>query len=270
MAEMDPPGGEEIAAAPAAEGYVEGSGATVADAVVAACAAAGIDAAAAEVEVLSAGSPSVPGERLSGTAARVRVRALPPEAPAALRFLRGLLDRLEIEGSVTARRPRVPAVPPPAGAPPAPATMLEIEGEDLGVLIGWRGEGLRALQTVVNLGLGREESGLPRVIVDIAQYRRRREEAVEAMARRWAARVRGTGQRITLDPMSPYERRAVHLALAADPGVRTESTGENGERRVTIHPTGVASPRDAEDPPWSQPDRGRSGPGGGAWGGGHP
>ncbi len=270
MAETDSPGGAAMASTPVPDGYTEAAGATVAEALAAACASAGIDAAAAEVEVLSAGSSSVPGERLSGTAARVRVRALPPEAPVALHFLRGLLERLGIVASVTAGRPRVAAVPPPLGAPPGPATLLEIEGEDLGALIGWRGEGLRALQTVVNLGLGREESGRPRVIVDIAHYRRRREEAVEALARRWAARVRGTGQRVTLDPMSPYERRAVHLALAGDPGVRTESTGEDGERRVTIHPTGVASPRDAEEPPWARPERGRPPSGGGSWGGGHP
>ncbi|HUY96217.1 MAG TPA: RNA-binding cell elongation regulator Jag/EloR [Verrucomicrobiae bacterium] len=219
-------------------GVAEGSGATVAEAVAAACGEAGWDPDQVEVEVLSPGLAGVPGEHLASRAARVRVRPLPEQAPPALAFLRGLLQRMGIEADVSARRVAAPPDRPgdPTGAGEPAPLLLEVTGEDLGVLIGWRGESLRALQTVVNLALGRGGSGGPRVIVDVARYRQRREEAVEAMALRWAARVRRTGQPMTLDPMPPYERRAVHLALLDAPGVRTESQGADPERRVTIAP----------------------------------
>ena len=232
---------------------VEATGATVDEAVASACAQAGWDPERVEVEVVTAGLVSAPGEHLAGRAARVVVRPLPEAAPRALAFLRGLLDRMAIEAAVTAHR--VPAAPAGAGVAaragaPDPV-LLEVEGEDLGVLIGWRGESLRCLQTVVNLALGPGAAGSatatpaptspgpgggPRVIVDVARYRRRREEQVEAMALRWAQRVRRTGEPLTLDPMPPYERRAVHLALLDAPGVRTESEGVEPERRVTILP----------------------------------
>jgi spoIIIJ-associated protein len=126
--------------------------------------------------------------------------------------------------------------------PEAAPLLLDIEGADLGILIGWRGESLRALQTVVNLMLG--ESGLtpgsPRLIVDVARYRQRREQTVAQMALRMAAGVVRSGRPVTLEPMQPYERRAVHLALADDPSVSTESTGADAERRVTIRPAGEA------------------------------
>ncbi len=217
---------------------VEASGATVEAAVAAACAEGGWDPARVQVEVLSPGLVAVPGEHLAARAARVRVRPLPEAAPRALDFLRGLLDRMGIEADVSASLV-APAPARPGGPDGEPAPLLlEVEGADLGVLIGWRGESLRALQTVVNLALGPGGTGGPRVIVDVARYRRRREEQVEAMALRWAARVRRTGEPMTLDPMPPYERRAVHLALADAPGVRTESAGADPERRVTILPAG--------------------------------
>ncbi len=244
---------------------VEGTGTTVAEAVARACAEAGWAPELVEVEVISPGLPAAPGEHLAGRAARVAVRPLPAEAPRALDFLRGLLDRMGVDAAVSAHR--VPA--PPASVPGEEQTarplVLDVEGEDLGVLIGWRGESLRALQTVVNLALGPTRAvapgeptpgwGGPRVIVDVARYRRRREEQVEAMALRWAQRVRRTGQPMTLDPMPPYERRAVHLALADAQGVRTESQGEDPDRYVTILPTaGSAGTVDA-----GQDDAGREG-----------
>jgi len=117
---------------------------------------------------------------------------------------------------------------------------INISGDDLGLLIGWRGETLRALQTALNLMLGADGGEGRRVILDVERYRARREEQVRELALRLAVRVKRSGERYTLDPMHAYERRVIHMTLSDDPGVRTESTGHEPSRRVVIHPTGPA------------------------------
>src|SRR5207248_3649084 len=110
-----------------------------------------------------------------------------------------------------------------------------ISGRDLGVLIGWRGETLRALQTVTNVIVGRH-LGEERVIIDVERYRQRREHTVREIAYRAARQVKVTGDPITLDAMQPFERRAIHLALDDDPTVTTNSVGEEPNRRVIVSP----------------------------------
>jgi spoIIIJ-associated protein len=149
-----------------------------------------------------------------------------------------MLHLMGIDAEVNVRSARTdPAEEAGAGA--EIPLLLEVEGADLGVLIGWRGESLRALQTVINLMLGENSQtpAFPRLIVDVAQYRQRREHTVAQMALRMAASVARSGRPVTLEPMQPYERRAVHLALASDSSVSTESTGVDAERRVTIRPS---------------------------------
>ncbi len=219
---------------------------TVEEAVAIALAQAGLHREEALVDVLSQGGGAIPGEHMSAAEARVRVSPVPPEAGAARRHLEELLARMEVDATVSVARPLQAGPGPEDGV--APVT-LEVEGSDLGVLIGWRGESLRALQTIVNLMGGQRSPGGPRVIVDVAHYRERRELAVAQMARRVAADVVRTGRPATLDPMPPYERRAVHIALAAEPLVLTESSGLDEARRVTIRPAGGSV---------SRPDPGRS------------
>ncbi|MGA7363042.1 MAG: R3H domain-containing nucleic acid-binding protein [Candidatus Dormiibacterota bacterium] len=219
----------------------EGEGATVAEAIRAACRAGGLDSDAVMVEVVSEGGAAAPGERIAGAAARVQVRAMPPEGLRGKKNLETILRLMDIEAEVKVHPVRRSPSEQGASRDPAPL-LLEVEGVDLGILIGWRGESLRALQTVLNLMLG--ESGLapgaPRLIVDVANYRQRREHTVAQMAQRMAAGVARSGRPVTLEPMQPYERRAVHLALADDPSVSTESSGTDSERRVTIRPSGEA------------------------------
>ena len=119
--------------------------------------------------------------------------------------------------------------------------VLDVSGRDLGMLIGWRGETLRALQTVTNLLAGRKLGTDRRVIVDVERYRQRRELTVREIAYRAARQVKATGDPITLDAMQAFERRAIHLALEDDPDVTTSSVGEEPDRRV------VVGPRRAED-----------------------
>lgn len=116
------------------------------------------------------------------------------------------------------------------------AIVVDVSGRDLGVLIGWRGETLRALQTMTNLLASRRIGPDQRVIVDVERYRQRRENTVREIAYRAARQVKVTGDPITLDAMQPFERRAIHLALEADPDVTTVSIGEEPERRVVVGP----------------------------------
>src|SRR5229473_1843313 len=113
---------------------------------------------------------------------------------------------------------------------------LDISGRDLGALIGWRGETLRALQSVTNVMVGRHLAEGERIIVDVERYRQRREHTVREIAMRAARQVKMTGDAITLDAMQPFERRAIHLALEGDPDVTSSSIGEEPERRVVVGP----------------------------------
>ncbi len=119
----------------------------------------------------------------------------------------------------------------------SPDTVLfDISGRDLGMLIGWRGETLRALQTVTNLVAGRKLGTERRIIIDVERYRQRRELTVREIAYRAARQVKATGDPITLDAMQAFERRAIHLALEDDPDVTTSSIGEEPDRRVVVGP----------------------------------
>ncbi|OLC54008.1 MAG: hypothetical protein AUH85_12865 [Chloroflexi bacterium 13_1_40CM_4_68_4] len=117
-----------------------------------------------------------------------------------------------------------------------PEPQLEIEGQDLGLLIGRHGENLIALQQLVSLITSRRSAKTVYVAIDIEGYRHRREEQLREIARRVAGRVRATNQAVTLEPMLAYERRIVHLALQDDRDVRTESVGIDPNRRVVVLP----------------------------------
>lgn len=114
--------------------------------------------------------------------------------------------------------------------------VIDIQGEDSGLLIGRRGETLRALQFLTNLILSHKIQDRTRVVLDVEHYKDRRARNLESMASRAAAQVRANGISITLEPMNPAERRVVHMALADHPQVRTESEGVGESRRVTIKP----------------------------------
>ena len=138
-------------------------------------------------------------------------------------LVEGLLRHMGVRAQVTVR----PATEP---------ITLDISGRDLGALIGWRGETLRALQSVTNVMVGRHLDEGERIIVDVERYRQRREHTVREIAMRAARQVKMTGDAITLDAMQPFERRAIHLALEGDPDVTSGSIGEEPERRVVVGP----------------------------------
>lgn len=147
----------------------------------------------------------------------------------AVEVLRTLLRLLSIEADVTVRAPETPG----DGVGMVKA-ILDVHGDDLGILIGRRGDTLASLQYLVNLIVSRKLHTRTIIGIDIAGYRRRREEALKGLALRMAERVKQTGQPVTLEPMPPNERRIVHLALAKDPQVVTHSIGEGESRKVSI------------------------------------
>lgn len=112
--------------------------------------------------------------------------------------------------------------------------VLNIRGGEVADLIGRRGENLRSLQFVLNLMLNKQLRKHMRVTVDVDGYRARREELLRGMAQRFAHRVRSTREPMQLEAMPPNERRIVHITLADDPDVETESIGEGDARRVVI------------------------------------
>jgi len=114
--------------------------------------------------------------------------------------------------------------------------VFEIEGQDAGLLIGRRGETLQALQFLIRMVTNRQLGRKAYVVLDIEDYRERRVEMLRRLARRMAGRVGSSGREDSLEPMSPAERRIVHMALAGHPEVRTESEGEGNQRRVVVFP----------------------------------
>ena len=114
--------------------------------------------------------------------------------------------------------------------------VFEIEGDDSGLLIGRRGETLRALEFLVKSIVGRKLGYRAMLMLDVEGYQERRYQSVSNLAKRVAQRVAGSGRPINLEPMPPNERRIVHITLADHPDVTTESTGFGDNRQVVIQP----------------------------------
>ena len=247
---------------------VEVSAKSVDDAIDIALDELGLKRQQAEIEILSAGKPGLFG--IGGEQARVRVTALEegtarpmaepqtepqtepqmgpqteggepaaveikdvasPEVDLASDDLRQILAFMEIDGEVSVRAPETPG----DGLGRASA-VLDVEGEDLGLLIGRRGATLAALQYMINLMVSRDMDSRVLISLDIEHYRRRRQDSLIDLAQRMADRLRKTVRSLTLEPMPAGERRIVHLVLAEDSAVTTGSVGEGDGRKVVIYP----------------------------------
>jgi spoIIIJ-associated protein len=142
-----------------------------------------------------------------------------------------LLAKMQVKARVTAQlgeadeeRGRIPI-------------LIDINGNDLGILIGRRAETLNALQYITSLILGKKLGHPVTVVVDVEGYRDRRQTQIRQLARRMADQAVKTGRKQILEPMPASERRIIHMELRNNPKVRTESIGEDPHRKVTIIPT---------------------------------
>jgi spoIIIJ-associated protein len=227
----------------------DASGKTVEEAIEKALAELGLERTQVEVEVVKEGRSGILG--IGGEEARVIVRTKAEGeagAPAqegteaehevteddialGVEVLEKLLSLMEVDATVRVREPETPG-----DGSAIVKTVLDISGDDLGILIGRRGDTLASLQYLVNLIVGRKLKAKAGFGVDVAGYRRRREESLRSLALHMAERVRTTKQLMTLEPMPANERRIVHLALAQDATVITESIGEGENRKVVIRP----------------------------------
>jgi spoIIIJ-associated protein len=127
--------------------------------------------------------------------------------------------------------------------------LLDLTGDSTGVLIGRRGQMLDALEYIVNRIVSRDEGGSMRIVVDSQSYRQRRREALEELARRMGEQARKKRRAVTLNPMSPRDRRIVHLVLQGDPSLSTKSSGKGYFRKIVILPAEAGERRrgDGED-----------------------
>jgi spoIIIJ-associated protein len=194
----------------------------------------------AEVEILSRGKTGFLG--IGSEAARVRVTRIsigrddagvPTTAEGdttAAGVATAAVGRILEAAGVNVTRTLRAANDPESGGP-----IIDLAGEDSGLLIGRRGQTLQALQFLVNLIVRKQFEGV-RVVLDVENYRQRRELQLREMATTIAKRVAATNRSITLEPMPPADRRIIHTSLTDHPGVSTESTGEGEGRKVTIMP----------------------------------
>lgn len=114
------------------------------------------------------------------------------------------------------------------------ALSIEMNGKNMGILIGKRGQTLDSLQYLTNRVANKMQDGYVRVKLDTEDYRRRRKETLENLAKNVAYKVKRTKKAVSLEPMNPYERRIIHSALQSDKYVSTHSEGEEPYRRVVV------------------------------------
>jgi len=207
---------------------IEVSAKTVGDAIQAALKQLGADEDEVEIEVLKKGRAGVLG--MGSEEAKVKVRLLDhaPEvsdvARVAKEVLEKLMEAMGIDGEVEAVQQSTNGSP----------VSLNVEGDDLGVLIGRRGQTLASLQYIVRLVVAEKLKRWVPLSVDVAGYKRRRYESLRNLALRLADQVRRSQRLITLEPMPSDERRIIHLALSNQPDIATQSMGEGTTRKVAI------------------------------------
>ncbi|RPF47175.1 RNA-binding cell elongation regulator Jag/EloR [Thermodesulfitimonas autotrophica] len=174
------------------------------------------------VEVLSEPTRGVLGF-IGAKPAVVRVVVQEGLGSRAASLVQSILGAMGLSGQVSVRED-------------AEAIYIEINGEKLGALIGRRGETLNALQYLVALAVNRGEEEKKRVFIDVGGYRKKRDETLRALALKLADKVKRRGRSIVLEPMSPHERRIIHMTLREREDIYTFSEGEEPFRKIVISP----------------------------------
>ncbi len=198
---------------------LEKSGKTIADAVDAAVAELGCSREDANIEIIAMPSKGILG--FGAKLAIVRVSVEDKATAYAMDFLSTIFKKFDIDVKINVTEGEE-------------FITLDLIGKDLGILIGRRGETLDALQYLTNLTVARHFEERCKIILDVEGYRSKREESLARLAKKLADRVKESGKNMSLEPMSPYERRIIHTVLQSDDQVRTFSEGEEPYRKVVI------------------------------------
>ena len=198
---------------------LEKSGKTVDEAVEAALAELGRSREEVNIEILAMPSKGIFG--IGSKSAVVRVSAEDGPTAYAVTFLTTVFDKFGLDVTIQTQESE-------------DFVTLDLIGKDLGILIGRRGETLDALQYLTNLTVSRHFDERSKFVLDVEGYRKKREETLEHLAKKLAERVKESGKNLSLEPMSPYERRIIHTVLQSDEQVRTFSEGEEPFRKVVI------------------------------------
>ena len=159
-----------------------------------------------------------------GAPAKVRIIIKDTPEEKAEKFLREVLDKMQLSSVEVEKKSEEGAVE------------FNLSGEDVGFVIGRRGETLDALQYLTSLVANHSEDPYIKVTVNTGNYREKREKTLESLGRKLAFKAIKTGKKTSLEPMNPYERKVIHTTLQTVPAVVTRSEGSEPHRRVIIEP----------------------------------
>ena len=200
--------------------YIEKSAKSVQEAIDAALIELNANRENVEVEILDEGAKGIFG-LIGSKQARVRVTLKETGGEKAKKFLLDLFSKMKVNADVSVEEKD-------------DSILIKIEGEDIGIVIGRRGETLDSLQYLTSLVVNKSKENYKRVVIDIENYRQKREETLVKLANKLADRVMKYKKNITLEPMNPYERRVLHSSLQNHKYVQTYSVGDEPNRKVII------------------------------------
>ena len=204
--------------------YIEVSAKTVNEAITEACQKLGVTSDRLEYEVIEEGSSGFLGigSKPAVIKAAVKIEEVSIEE-VAKNFLNDVLAAMNMEVVIDVKYNETEK-----------EMDIDLSGDEMGVLIGKRGQTLDSLQYLVSLVINKDVEDYIRVKVDTENYRERRKETLENLAKNIAYKVKRTRRPVALEPMNPYERRIIHSALQSDPYVTTHSEGEEPYRKVVV------------------------------------
>ncbi len=207
------------------------TGKTIEEAFEKACAELGVDTAKATMEVIEKPAAKILG-LFGGSLAKVKAVYKTTPAETAADYIKVVLKGMglkDVEVAITYEED---------------GAVIDLSGEDIGFIIGHRGETLDSLQYLASLVANHGEDKYYRITLDVGSFREKRKETLENLGRKMAARAVKTGRNASLEPMNPYERRIIHTAVQSVEGAKSWSEGEDLSRHVVIGPVdGERKPR---------------------------
>ena len=201
--------------------FIEVSARTVDDAITEALIKLGTTSDRIEYEVVEKGSSGILGIGRKDAVIKVRKKYSPGDD--AREFLENVFKAMKLEVEIIIEKDEE-----------SNTLNIDLKGDDMGVLIGKRGQTLDSLQYLTNLAVNRRAENFVKVKIDTEDYRKRRRETLENLARNIAYKVKRTKRPVALEPMNPFERRVIHSTLQNDKFVTTHSEGEEPYRHVVV------------------------------------